>query len=68
MDIDWKTEIKRPVTLILAALTLVGWIVAISESGTELPPEASTNKPPSAAGLGELGGINTFMSKRRWPS
>ncbi len=43
MDIDWKTEIKRPVTLILAALTLVGWIVAISEISLNSSLRANTS-------------------------
>ena len=31
MNVDWGAEAKRPVTLALAALALVGWIIAISQ-------------------------------------
>jgi len=31
MNIDWPAEIRRPVTLALAALALIGWVIAMSE-------------------------------------
>ena len=42
MDIDWKAELKRPVTLILAALALIGWIFALSEVSSKSALRAST--------------------------
>ena len=43
MDIDWRTEAKRPVTLGLAALALIGWVVAISQISSKSALLASTS-------------------------
>src|SRR4051794_13944583 len=43
MDIDWKAEMKRPVTLGLAALAVIGWIFAISQLSAKTSLQASTS-------------------------
>jgi len=43
MDIDWRAEMKRPVTLGLAALAFIGWIVAISQLSAKTSLQASTS-------------------------
>lgn len=43
MNISWSAEAKRPVTLALAALALVGWIVAISQISSKSSLLASTS-------------------------
>jgi chromosome segregation ATPase len=43
MNIDWKTELTRPVTLVLAALALVGWIIAISQFSAKSSLRASAD-------------------------
>src|SRR4051794_6219803 len=49
MDIDWRAEMKRPVTLGLAALAFIGWIVALSQLSAKTSLQAST-----AAQIGQL--------------
>ncbi len=29
MNIDWGAEIRRPVTLAVAALALIGWVIGV---------------------------------------
>lgn len=43
MQKDWKAEAKRPVTLGLAALALVGWIIAISQTSSLSSSRANTS-------------------------
>src|SRR3954453_7709252 len=43
VDVDWKAEVKRPVTLVVAALALIGWIVAISQLSAKTSLQASTS-------------------------
>src|SRR3954454_22666251 len=43
VGIDWKAELKRPITLALAALALIGWVEAISQLSAKASLRASTS-------------------------